>query len=533
MPRATPAEPDLERRAAEADEDVRAAAFPVRVGAVDVGSNAIRFVAAEFAGEGEAAVLDGDRRPVRLGHDVFLSGRLPPAAMDAGVEAIRGFRERMEALGLARVRAVATSAVRESRNGGDFVRRVREEAGVELEVITGSEEARLVFLAVRSRVAFGRRKWILVDLGGGSVEVSLADRDGVLWSESHTMGSVRLLEELSVSGDEPGRFQRLLREYAATLRIPGLARQWNPAGLVATGGNIESLARLVDAPEDERGNRVLPLAELRGAIGLLSGLSYRQRVETLGLREDRADVILPAAMVYERVAELCGADRIVVPGVGVKEGVLVDLADDLTTHQEHEDRRDRQAIAGAVALGRRYLFDEAHGAQVARLAGALFDGTEELHGLGPADRRVLLAAAALHDIGTFVSRKKHHKHSLYLISHSEIPEFSPGEIALIANVARYHRKGAPAPHHEPFTDLSADDRERVTRLAALLRVADALDREHVQAVRELRVRVGRKQVTLEVDADGDLLLERWALRGKGGMFADVFGREVVLEGGEA
>jgi exopolyphosphatase/guanosine-5'-triphosphate,3'-diphosphate pyrophosphatase len=506
-------------------------AFPLRVAAIDVGSNAIRFVAAEFAGPVDYTPLLEVRVPVRLGHDVFLSGRLAPEAIDAAVEAMIGFRAHMEQLGVNHYRAVATSATRESRNGEAFVARVRAEAGIELEVITGTEEARLGFEAVRSRVAMGEQKWIVVDLGGGSVEVSLVDATGILWSESHVMGSVRLLEELQASGEEPGRFQRLMREYAATLHIPVIAQQWQPRGVIAAGGNIEALARLTGHDPSREQVARLPLGELRGAIELLGRLSYRQRVEQLGLREDRADVILPAAMIYERVAALAGVEEILVPAVGLKDGILVDLADDLVTHQAHEDRKERQAVAGAVSLGRRYLFDEAHAMQVSRLAGSLFDQLARVHRLDTADRRMLLAAAVLHDVGTFVGYKKHHKHSLYLISQSEVPEFTPREIDIIANLARYHRKGVPAPHHEPFTRLPEADRVLVVKLASILRVADALDREHVQAVREVRVRVTKKGVVLELDGAGDMLLERWALRRKGNLFADTFGMPIDIAAG--
>jgi exopolyphosphatase/guanosine-5'-triphosphate,3'-diphosphate pyrophosphatase len=508
-----------------------AASFPLRVAAVDVGSNAIRFVAAEFSGPRERTVLDEERVGVRLGHDVFLTGKLADEPMDAAVAGLADFRRRMEKLGIAHYRATATSAVRESRNGADFARRVRDEAGLELEVITGYEEARLVYQAIRSRVELGRDRWILVDLGGGSVEVSLADEGGILWSESHTMGSVRLLEVLSGSGDDPGRFQRLLREYAATLQIPTAAQHLRPAGVIATGGNIEALAKLAGTPPKGGRPGAIAMGELRDAIRMLARLSYAQRMEQLKLRADRADVILPAAMVYERVAQLAGAEEIRVPGVGVKDGLLLDLVEDLTTHQEWEDRRERTAVEGAAALGRRYLFDEAHGMHVARLAGSLFDQLRELHGLDAGDRRVLLAAAVLHDVGAYVSRKRHHKHSLYLISQSELPGFAPGEMWLVANVARYHRKGEPTTDHDSFERLDAGERARVTRLSALLRVADALDREHLQAVRALHARVREGELVLEVEAEGDLLLERWALRQKAGLFTSTFGLEVRLVDG--
>jgi exopolyphosphatase / guanosine-5'-triphosphate,3'-diphosphate pyrophosphatase len=387
-----------------------------------------------------------------------------------------------------------------------------------------------VFEAVRAQLPLGEHRWLLVDLGGGSVEVSLVDAAGIHWSESHTMGSVRLLEELSASGEEPGRFQRLLAEYAATLKIGAVAEQWRPAGLIATGGNIDALARLGGAVPARGRVAVLPVAALRKIIGTLSRLSYRQRVEELGLREDRADVILPAAMVYERIAALAGVAEIRVPAVGLRDGVVVDLVDDLAGHQAHEDRKEEHALAGAVALGRRYLFDEAHATHVASLAGSLFDQLRALHGLEDADRRILLAAAVLHDIGVFVGHKKHHKHSLYLISQSELPELTPRETEIVANVARYHRKGVPAPHHDAFTRLPPEDRERVVKLASLLRVADALDREHLQGVRSVLARPGRSRLVLELDGDGDLLLERWALRAKAGLFEETFGLAVEVGG---
>jgi exopolyphosphatase/guanosine-5'-triphosphate,3'-diphosphate pyrophosphatase len=520
----------LQTRAKAKDAAAAPPQYPLRVGGIDVGSNAIRFLAAEFVSAVDYRVLAESREAVRLGHEVFLSGKLARETMEAAVEAIAGFRLQMHELGIEHYRAVATSATRESRNGEEFVARVRREAGIDLEVITGTEEARLVYEAVRAQVPFGKRKWLLVDLGGGSVEVSLVDSAAILWSESHTMGSVRLLEELAGSGEEPGRFQRLLEEYASTLRIPVIAKQWNPAGLVATGGNIEALARLIGAEPGRGRVATLPLTELRAAIDKLSSLSFRQRVEQLGLREDRADVILPAAMVYERVATLAGVDAILVPAVGLKDGVLVDLVDDLTTHEAHEVRKEKQAIAGAVALGHRYQFDAVHAAHVARLAGSLFDQLQKLHKLEAADRRMLLAAATLHDIGIFIGHKKHHKHSLYIISQSEVPEFTQREIDIVANVARYHRKGVPAVHHDTFTRLASEDRERVVKLASLLRVADALDREHVQAVRAVKATAGKSKLMLELDGDGDLLLERWALRRKAGLFTDTFGLEVEIAG---
>jgi len=506
------------------DDDV---SFPLRVAAVDMGSNAIRFLVAEFASEAQYATLASERVPVRLGHGVYLSGRLDQAAMDAAVANLERFRGQMAELGVEHYRAVATSAVRESTNRDEFVERVRTATGIDLEPISGSEETRLVHLAVANRLPLGRRRWLLVDLGGGSVEVSLVDHGGTIWSESHTMGSVRLLEVLTEAGADPGRFRRLLEEYVSVLRVPAAVGAGRIAGYIATGGNIETLARLAGARPDPDVSR-LPVERLRSVIEQLGAMSYRERVMELGLREDRADVVLPAALVYLRLAELCRAEEIIVPHVGVREGVILDLVDGLARSRGHADRQARDVLAGAVTVGRKYHVDETHARHVAELALALFDQLRPLHNLAGADRKILQAAALLHNIGQFVSFKGHHKHSFYLISNTELPNFSQHEMRLVAAVARYHRGADPTPQHYPFAELGEADQQRVLRLVALLRLAVALDRDHLQRVRNLQARIGSSSVTLHLEASGGLLLEGWSLMKKSQLFTDVFGRKVRL-----
>ncbi len=497
--------------------------FPLELAAIDTGSNAIRFLAARFTAPGRWTEIESERVPVRLGHQVFLRGRLAPEATDAAVRAFVHFRERMDALGITRLRAVATSAVREARNGALLTERIHRESDIRLEIITGTEEARLVHAAVGSRIGLEGGQWILVDLGGGSVEVSLVDDAGMLWSESHTMGSVRLLEEVSEGTHDPGRLRTLLEEYVSILRIPSPAQYWKPSGLIATGGNIEALATLAAAPADERGVARLPVRDLDAAIQLLTRLSYRERMDQLGLREDRADVILPAALVYQRVARLAGSSEILVPHVGVKEGVVLDLAAHLTAPGPTEARETSQMVQSAISLGRRFMFDEAHALHVTRLALLLFDRLEKLHGLGPRDRQLLQAGALLHDIGTFIAVKRHHKHSLYLISRSELPGLSPDENLLVANVARYHRKSHPQPHHEEYMRLSRPDRVRVDQMASILRIADALDRQHLQRVTDVEVEVRGLELVLSLHGEGDMLLERWAVGRKKGLFEETYG----------
>ncbi len=500
--------------------------FPFRVAAIDVGSNAIRFVAAEFVTAD--AWVELERVPVRLGHGVFLTGHLDPHAMAGAVETMAAFRRSLDTLGVPRYRAVATSAVRESRNGSELIDRIRRETGIQIETITGSEEARLVWTAVRHRVDLADRRWMTMDLGGGSLEVSLVSTEGIHWSESHTMGTVRLLEDLGDPEAGPEEFKSLVAEYVSTLRIPDQIDRDTLGGLIATGGNIEALAQLAGAQPDERGVSRVPLRVLRDVVRRLGRLTVAERMAAFDLRDDRADVILPAAIVYERVATLAGVDEVIVPHVGVKDGVLLDLAEDILGPGVHASRLEQQTFVGALALGRRFQFDEPHARHVARLSLSMFDQLQALHGLGEADRRILLAAAVLHDIGQFISYRQHHKHSLYLIYNSDVSNVSLHERGLVALVARYHRRAEPKDEHFLYGTLTEDDRARVRSLASILRIADALDREHLQRVETVRTASEEGELVVEVNGNGSLLLEQWALRKKARMFTSVFGTEVRL-----
>ena len=511
------------------------ASMPTRVAAVDVGSNAIRYVVAEVAG-GVYQEIESERVAVRLGTDVFSrTRRFREETMDTAVAALLRIRRRLDDLGIAHYRAVATSAVREARNGGVLVERVRRESGIHLETISGSEEARLVWIAVTNQVDFGENRWLMMDLGGGSVEISVADRDGILWSESHTLGSVRLLQTFEEEGRSPSgkAYQDLLERYAHALKVPRAVEEFRPTGTIATGGNIDALADLAKAPRDKRGVARLASSDLRSLISDLGAMTAEERVSELGLREDRADVILPASVVYERVADLADAREIVVPGVGVKEGLVLDLVDWISDEAAHSNRREHTIRSAAVALGRRFQFDEVHGRQVARLSLQLFDQLKDLHGLGKRERNLLLAGALLHDIGQFVSYRRHHKHSMYLIANSELPGMSPEDIRVVAALARYHRRSEPKGTHPEYQALGKEDRKAVPKLAALLRVADALDREHIDRVASLTARQTEEGLLLEVETRGSLTLEEWALRRKGKMFESVFGSPIRLEASPA
>lgn len=496
-----------------------------RVASIDVGTNAIRFFAVEMEGDSIVRILAEERFPVRFGHGVFSEGHIIPEASAAALDGLERAAARMKELGIQKYRAVATSAVRESPNRRDFVRAVKRRTGISLEVISGSEEIRLVHVAVAKRFLLGADQWIMVELGGGSVEVALATSARILWCETHAMGAVRLLELFAPAGKETKDFLELLSEYVATIRLSQKARNASPRGFIATGGNIEVLARIAARSDEGSDTPRLSIAALRSTAQKLARMTVEDRMRAFDMKPDRADVIVPAAVVYGYLAEQFGANEILVPGGGIREGIVFDLAEKQAAHRP---ATEETTIEEAAALGRKYSFDEAHSVHVARLAGQLFDQLSTLHGLGGRDRRLLVAAAVLHDIGDFVSLKGHHKHSLYLISRSELSGFSPSEMFLVANIARYHRKSAPSVRHSEFAILSSADRERVRRLAAILRIADALDKEHREKIQRVEVRRREGRIEIMAGRNGNLLLERWALEKKGDIFRRIFGSEVTL-----
>lgn len=502
--------------------------FPLRVAAIDIGSNAIRFIAAEFLNSSRYIVLESERAPVRLGAGTFSQGRLLPEATRAALQALRRFKERLRILNIEHYRIIATSAVRESSNSRKFLERVHKQLNMPLEIVSGSEETQLVYRSLKPVISLGKNPWLLANLGGGSLETALINQSGVLASETHTIGAVRLIEEFKSSADNPQEFVRRLKDYVATLRL-SLEKIRPPlAGFIATGGNIEELAKMANAPQRPEGTRVLSRTSLRHLLQELPGLSIAQRMVRWGIYQDRADVIVPAAVVYDHLSTLSGLKTMLVPYTGTKEGILFDLVDSLTLNSTYTRRKEKQLMHLAVSLGRRYQFDEPHARQVCTLALTLFEQLQRLHGLTPEDHRILMVAALLHDIGAYISYKKHHKHSLYLIAQAELPGFSADEMLVAANIARYHRKNTPRPKHDQFIRLTKPQQARVAKLASLLRIADALDRDHAQTIKHLEVRVRKPYLDLKITGTGLRNLENWALQRKAQLFTDLFGLRVRI-----
>ena len=518
-----------------------------RFAALDLGSNALRLriVEAHAANGGreqlsllpEAPAAFREvvslRAPVRLGSEVFVTGKLAMASIGQACAALREFRDAMDTAKVDVYRATATSAVREASNGLTLVERARREAGIELEVIEGVEEARLIQLAVVRRLGLADRRALLVDVGGGSTELTYLDGGKAAWSTSLPIGTVRLLE-MYLRGArtvDPAR-QKLLVEgvdRALAEAVPHLRKRPFEV-LVGTGGSVDTLVELCPLKGGFAGfPRAVDVPTTRTLLARLFALTAEQRRETFGLRPDRADTIVTAASIFLRVAEVFKAGAIVAPGVGLKEGILEELID------KHFDRWDRESEAKSVhdaclRLGHRYGFDQDHGERVAGFAAQLFDDMKGFHGWDERDRLLLRAAALLHDIGDYVRYDGHHKHSYYLIQHSDIMGLSPDERAIVANVARYHRKSPPDPSHPNFRDLDKDARSKVRGLAAILRIADALDREHLGKVKSVRASVdaARRRLVLAVTGDEDRELEEWTVRAKSELLRDVFDLDLEL-----
>ena len=516
--------------------------------AIDVGSNAIRLriVEADRSSRGEnpqLGLIPGERAsswrdvlslraPVRLGGEVFVNGRLTPQSIGQACAALRDFRREIDEARVASYRATATSAVREAQNGSTLVERARREAGIELEVIEGVEEARLIQLAVTRRMNVEKRA-LLVDVGGGSTELTVLENGKSTFSMSLPIGTVRLLETFLKGDGGAADKSKLVRE--AIDRAYGEAKaqlgRASFATVIATGGSIDSLAELCPAKKNASSSpktgRGADLDAMKALAAKMAQMTPEARAKTYGLRPDRADTIVPAAGIFIRVAELAKVDVIAAPGVGLKEGILEELVDKHFRVWDSEGEAE-SVLAACVRLGRRYQFDEAHGDRVSRFATALFDDLIERHRLADRDRLLLRAAALLHDIGDFVRYDGHHKHSYYLIEHADIMGLTPEERSIVANVARYHRKSPPDAAHPNFRDLSKESRGKVRALAAILRVADALDREHLGKVESVRAAAEKNRVVLTVSGNQERELEEWTLRAKSGLFKDVFGLDVTL-----
>ena len=501
-----------------------------RLGAIDAGSNAIRVVIAEL-GPTELVRIEVERVPVRLGHFVFTRGELDPKTIDQAVAAFVHFRERFDHHGVTIYRAVATSAVRNATNRDVLLHRLYHEAGIELEVIDGEEEARLVRKSVVQGLAASQNMpRAILDLGGGSLEVNL--RHGTAWrSYSLPVGTVRLLETFGLDGAIGEAEAGMVRRYTATMLntiahgvTAGLGAGGGVVTAAATGGNADALAKILTPGPDQS----FDLATLEKALPAIVGASVEERMERYGVKRDRAEVLGIAALVFATVSRQLGIGKLVAPGVGVREAVLLELAE--TAREElakAEGAHDKALLTAARSFANRVDHDTTHGEHVRQLARALFHQLRDVHGVPDARGVLLEVAALLHDVGEVVNVRGHHKHSEYMIRWARLPGLDHVGREMIALMVRGHRKDlARVKQVLAETTLSKEDRGHLRKLTALLRIADSLDSEHRSRVEQVVcTRMGDAVVLDLVVRDGPSRGDAQLLR-KADLFRDELGIEL-------
>lgn len=507
---------------------------PLRLGAIDTGSNAIRVVIAELTPT-ELVRIEAERVPVRLGHHAFTRGELDPATIDQAVAAFVHFRERFDHHGVSLYRAVATAAVRAASNRDVLLHRLYHEAGIELEIIEGEEEARLVRKATLSALgsaAPASAVRAILDLGGGSLEVNL--RQGSAWrGYSLPVGTVRLMETFGLDGAIGDAEAAMVRRYTATL-MQTITRTAAGSGVAAaTGGNAEALAKIVGEREGAAEGAHGPgfeLAALEKELPAIVGATVEARMERYSIKRDRAEVIGIAALVLATASRQLGISRLVAPGVGVREAVLLELAETAREQQQRaEGAHDKALLTAARAFANRVDHDTTHGEHVRQLARALFHQLRDVHGL-PDDQGVLLEVAALlHDVGEVVNPRGHHKHSEYMIRWARLPGLDDTSREIVALLARTHRKDAARTRQIiAESALPKEARAQVRRLSALLRVADSLDTDHRSRVEQVVcTRMGDTIVLDLVVRDGPARDDAKLLR-KADLFAEELGLAVKV-----
>ncbi|MGA3108888.1 MAG: Ppx/GppA phosphatase family protein [Candidatus Bathyarchaeia archaeon] len=500
-----------------------------KLAAIDVGSNAMRLAIASADDDGRIHLIHTDREAIRLGEDVFTRGEISDARLVEAMNAFLKFRRLINQHKVKSVRAVGTSALREARNRDYCIGQISKATEIMIDVISPEEEARLVYVAVSKTLKLGGKVALLVDVGGGSVEISLATEREIIATESFGIGTVRLLQMLDHRKRGDRVFRQLAREY---INVSGtrLRKEIGEHAIdlcIATGGNVESLGDLRVQLCDADNDTSITLDELDSILKQLQSRSYEERVKDFGLRPDRADVIIPAIIVLQIVAKEARIQEIEIPRVGVREGLLIDMARGLGRDSGPPDRT--QLITSARLLGRKYDYEAEHAQTVARFAIALFDGTKKLHKLGTTERILLEVAALLHDIGYYIGTYNHHKNSWYLINASALVGVDDSDKAIIALVIRYHSRSFPKASHKEYMDVSPKRRRTVVKLASILRLAEALDCEHSGRVESVKVTVRKKKVILLLKGKGDLLLERWALNYVSRLFEKTYKKKIVIE----
>ena len=512
----------------------------MKLAAIDIGSNSIKLAVVDAAASDSFAVLCREKEVVRLAHNTLSRGHLAQEAIERATTCIKRFRAMAEARGAEKMVAVATAAIREAKNSGRFIQEIERKTGVKVEVLSGVEEARLIGLAASRGCTRGRGTTINIDIGGGSSELSLFHNGVPLQLISVKLGAVGLTERYFASNPPKGKeVNDLTTEVRAAFERPARqlrGKSWHQA--TGTSGTILALGRLLrardnkDVPKKEQEaqptDAEIVLDQLSALNASLAKMRLAERRAMAGLSSQRSEIIVAGGQILEGAMRALGINALRTCDWALREGVIIDQL------REWEDESGPpltdfadQKLRGVDAVGRRFGYEAGHAHQVAKLAGKIFDFLSPTGNLTRHHRTLMLAGALLHDVGYHIANESHHKHSRYLIANSELTGFSESERAVIANIARYHRGPLPKHSHTEYEALNAADRETVCRLAGIVRLADALDRNHDSRISNLECHVNAA-VNLELQSTLDCANELLEAERKKDLFEQAFHKTLNL-----
>lgn len=505
------------------------------IAAIDIGTNSLHLVIARIREGGGFEIVSREKEMVRLGAGSRAMKQLETTAMDRGIAALDRFRRMADAIG-APITAVATSAVREATNRSEFLGRARDEAGIAIEVVSGIEEARLIRLGVLQALPLYDRRHLIIDIGGGSTEIVLGHRDDEIFIRSLRLGAVRLTQRFirgeQTSRDEINALRKFVRGALAPARralaSSEIAITAGSAGTIGAVASMVAASRDPKKPSNAQNGFEFSAREISKVTERVSrAKTTEERAKIRGLDEKRADIIVAGAVLLDEIVDQLEIESLLLSDFGLREGILLDAHERLhgsTRHHLHDVRQ--RSVQRLLKL---CDDDPRHSEEGARLALLLFDALAAEHGLGDAEREILEAAALLANVGLVISHDQHHRHSYYVIRHSDhLMGFTDHEIEIIAVIARYHRKSAPRAKHPEFAALEDEDRRIVRALAGLLRIAVALNRTRTPVVANLTCRSGGPALVLEVEgrADADLTLALYTAEDRKELLEEVLERKL-------
>jgi len=508
-----------------------------RIAAIDLGTNSFHAVIVDIYPDGSFRTVDKLKEMVILA-EKGMGQRLSRDAMDRGLAALKKIKILCDSQGVEQILAYATSAIREAKNGGEFIQRMIDEVGIKAHAISGRMEAELIGHAVRHAVALGEEPVLMVDIGGGSVEFIVANKREFFYSASRKIGVARMAARF-VNTDPVSRKERqkLRDHFEQELVELFKALGEHPVDtIIGSSGTMENIAQMIANRTGLSASMTLNELEIsadeyRSFHKEFIKLNREERLGVKGLEEKRVDIIAPGLVLLEMLIEKLGIAAIRISELALREGMILHYI-----KKERDQLELLPSLPGGTDPRRRSVFEllrkcdwhEQHSTHVTRMALQLFDAFREELDLPESDAELLEYAGYLHDIGYYISHRKHHKHALYLIRNADLRGFKEEEIEIIAHVARYHRRSTPKSRHKYYDRLDEELQRRIRMLAGILRVADGLDRSHYQNVRKMEIEKTDEEVRLYLTTEGDPELEIWGAKRKRHLFEEITGRELVI-----